>query len=63
MILPIALVTLTFLLQHTLGGVMFKTQEKNSVLHSVVVNGETQAYYFVCPVVKNKIPSVFSGNT
>jgi len=32
-------------------------------MQSIVVNWGTQAYYFVYPMMKNKIPSVFSGNT
>lgn len=54
----LALVTLTFLLQHSLDGV-----KTNSIMQSTVINGRTCAYYFVNPTMKNKIPSVFTGNT
>lgn len=32
-------------------------------MQSVVVNGRTEAFYLVYPMMKNKILPVFSGNT
>ena len=32
-------------------------------MQSIVVDERTQAYYFVYPMMKNKIPSVFTGHT